>query len=134
MKDNTIKVSLAVSKRIKTAKDLSDFYAYMERECSGTLEDMPTYCFAESEQERIDKLMGSINYEQGRYDDENVYRMLKDTYAFKKEEARNEAIELQYALSNEARSWEEIMSITDKQLKIGKRYGLLREFRENGVL
>lgn len=139
MKDNTIKVSLAVSKRIKTAKDLSDFFAFMEKDWDYTEEDykndrVPTYSFAESEQERIDNLMGGICYLSGKYDRENIYRILKNTYSFKKEEARSEAINYQIDLSLYGCSYLSLAKHQERFMKIGKRYGLLKEFKENGIL
>ena len=67
-----IRVPKCISERIKSSKDLSDYYAYEER-----WGDEITYQFEEEEQDRIDSLMSDINYEQGVYDRENVYRILK---------------------------------------------------------
>ena len=79
MKD--IKVSKEICKRIKTSKDLSDFYAYCERNYDSDYYDQDdyldlSYSFDESEQDRIDELMDGINYIPGEYDEENVNRIL----------------------------------------------------------
>lgn len=66
-----INVKKEIGKRIRTVKDLNDFYAYEER-FGG--EDY-SYDFGE-ETERIEGLMDSLNYEQGIYDSENVERIL----------------------------------------------------------
>ena len=126
--NKTYKVSLAVSKQIKTAKDLSDFYAYAER-----YGDDFAYEFAESEQERIDALMVDINYRQGEYDVENVNRIFKNTYASQKEKAIDEAIEYQHTIAQNSMSWGEYAYWCDHFARLGKRYGLLKEFRENGI-
>ena len=67
-----IRVPKCISERIRTSKDLSDYYAYEER-----WGDEISYQFDESEQERIDELVYDINYEQGVYDIENVNRIVK---------------------------------------------------------
>ena len=54
------------------------------------------------------------------------------TYAERKENARNLACDIQ---GNEqgSLSWAEYAEIGEYFNKIGKRYGLLREFEENGI-
>lgn len=56
------------------------------------------------------------------------------SYKEAKENARQKAIDLQHEISNCAMSYEGIAIITDYLEKLGKRYGLLKEFRENGVI
>ena len=58
----------------------------------------------------------------------------KKTYAELKEEKRQEAIEWQMDWGNHNYSWGEIAYYSDYFYKIGKRYGLLKEFRENGII
>ena len=70
-----IKVSKEISKNILTSKDLSDYYAFIESVVGAKSEDV-TYLFEESENERIDALMGGINYEVGVYDRNNVKRII----------------------------------------------------------
>lgn len=53
------------------------------------------------------------------------------TYAEKKEYARNLAIE--YSYNDSAISWGELTRVQGFFEKIGRRYGLLREFRENAI-
>ena len=56
------------------------------------------------------------------------------TYAERKEAARDEAIEWQYQASEENYSYGEYAFFADYFEKLGRRYGLLKEFRENGIL
>lgn len=55
------------------------------------------------------------------------------TYKEKKEKARQEAIDWQLESTNKQLSYGELAAIGDYFHKLGKRYGLLREFRENGI-
>ena len=57
------------------------------------------------------------------------------TYQERKEEVRQEAIEWQLAFSDseECASYSELAYSTAYFEKKGKRYGLLKEFRENGI-
>lgn len=55
------------------------------------------------------------------------------TYQERKAAARNAAIEWQAQFDSRDYSWGELMMIADKFYRIGKRYGLLREFAENGI-
>lgn len=63
----------------------------------------------------------------------NVER-IKKTYAELKAEKRQEAIEWQLDFGNHNYSWGEIAYYSDYFEKLGKRYGLLKEFRENGII
>lgn len=55
-------------------------------------------------------------------------------YMEKKEAARNEAINLMFTTENDSISWSELLNYQDHLLTIGRRYGLIREFHENGIL
>ena len=57
-------------------------------------------------------------------------------YAIAKEKARQQAIEWQidYALANEGMSYSELADAGKHFRKLGKRFGLLREFRENAII
>ena len=57
----------------------------------------------------------------------------KITYEIKKEMARQEAIDWQNDLFRDNRSYEEMREAAEHFEKLGRRYGLLREFRENGI-
>jgi len=70
-------VSDDIASKIKTPKDLNDFYAYCESNRGGMYF---TYLFSEKHNERIDKLLADINYVCGVYDDKNVNRILGDEY------------------------------------------------------
>jgi hypothetical protein len=54
-------------------------------------------------------------------------------YQKRKESARQEAIDWQLNDSNYPYSYEGLSIIGNYFYKIGKRYGLLREFRENAI-
>lgn len=56
------------------------------------------------------------------------------TYKQKQDAARDVAIELQQKLREQAISWQEAAEICAYIEKQGKRYGLLTEFRENGLI
>lgn len=128
----TYKVSLSVSKRIKTAQDLSDFYAFVE---SFNGSDT-TYFFPTSEQERIDKLVGDICYSVGIYNEKNVARIVRNAlkYEMSKRNARQKAIDYQMEQSAQTMSYGELVEQQNYFYKLGKRYGLIREFKENGIL
>lgn len=55
------------------------------------------------------------------------------TYREQKQKAREKAIEWQHDFANNNYSWEEISNLTDFFTRLGKRYGLLKEFRANGI-
>ena len=50
-----------------------------------------------------------------------------------KEQARQKAIEWQLDFNNHNYSWGELADWGDYFYKLGKRYGLLKEFKENGI-
>ena len=54
-------------------------------------------------------------------------------YQKQKERVRNEAIEWQLDFDNHNYSWGELAVFGDYVYTMGKRYGLLTEFRENGI-
>jgi hypothetical protein len=55
------------------------------------------------------------------------------TYQKAKARARELAIKFQQEISDENPSWWEICDAQDFFRNLGRRYGLLREFRENGI-
>lgn len=55
-------------------------------------------------------------------------------YQRAKENARAEAIEWQHDFADHAYTWGELADFGDHFRKLGKRFGLLREFRENGII
>ena len=55
-------------------------------------------------------------------------------YARAKENARQKAIEWQLGFNNHNYSWGELASFTEYFTKLAKRYGLITEFRENGII
>lgn len=54
-------------------------------------------------------------------------------YQKKKLALRNEAIDWAYANSEEDTSYAELADRQSYFLRLGRRYGLLEEFRENGI-
>lgn len=56
------------------------------------------------------------------------------TYAERKEKARNEAIDWQSDFANHNYYWSELAEFSAYFEKLAKRYGLVREFRENGII
>lgn len=59
--------------------------------------------------------------------------MKTTTYAIKKEMVRQEAIDWQNDLANYNYSYRELCEFVIYFEKLGRRYGLLKEFRENGI-
>lgn len=57
-----------------------------------------------------------------------------ETYKQLKNELRTRATELQHKLSGENSSYMELSNISDSIYPSAKRYGLITEFRENGIL
>ena len=58
---------------------------------------------------------------------------MKKTYQQLKEEAREQAIEWQADFEKSNYSWAELAAWENHFKALGKRYGLLKEFRENGI-
>ena len=58
---------------------------------------------------------------------------MKNSYQARKEAARNEALEWMDMASSDDLSYGDICDAQDRFYTLGKRYGLLEEFRENGV-
>ena len=55
-------------------------------------------------------------------------------YQTEKERARNKAIEWQQDFGNHSYSYAELAYFEGYFTKLGKRYGLLGEFKENGII
>ena len=56
------------------------------------------------------------------------------TYKEKKSEAINKAIEWQNAFSDRVISYEELSEETEHFAKIAKRFGLIRMFKQEGII
>ncbi len=54
-------------------------------------------------------------------------------YQKMKEKVRQEAIDWQWDFCNHNYSYEELIEFQSYFERLGKRYGLLKEFRENGI-
>ena len=57
-----------------------------------------------------------------------------NAYQQGKARARQKAIDFQIDSSQKNLSYSELANIFEKFDKLGRRYGLLKEFRENGVI
>ena len=55
-------------------------------------------------------------------------------YQKRKAAAQQEAIEWQANFASQNYSWEDIANWGEHFTRLGRRYGLLREFRENGII
>lgn len=60
--------------------------------------------------------------------------MKHDEYEKRKEELRDEAIQWSYDTSERTMSYYDLMVEQSYFYEQGRRYGLLREFRENGIV
>ena len=56
------------------------------------------------------------------------------TYKEGKEKARAAAIEWQHKFNKKNISFDELVYIGERAEKIAKRYGLIKEFKENGII
>lgn len=59
---------------------------------------------------------------------------MKKTYAERKAEAQAMAIEWQFNFADKSYTQFELGCYCNMFKQLGKRYGLLREFRENGII
>lgn len=55
-------------------------------------------------------------------------------YIEKREQARQLAIDWQLNFANQSHSWLYCIERANRFERIGRKYGLLREFRENGII
>lgn len=58
----------------------------------------------------------------------------KNKYRERKETARAQAIEWQLEFAEHCYSYSELAHYSDYFKQVGKRYGLLKEFRENAII
>lgn len=77
--------------------------------------------------------LGQVGVEVLEKERENKMKNAKTTYASNKAVARQEAIDWQNDLFRDNRSYEELAEAAERFEKLGRRYGLLKEFRENGI-
>ena len=56
------------------------------------------------------------------------------TYKTRKAAARDAAIRAQQEAAEQVQSWEEVAETADRLERLARRFGLLREFRENGLI
>lgn len=60
--------------------------------------------------------------------------MTMNKYQIKKGQVRQQAIDWQIDFSNHSYSWWDCQVKVSYFERLGKRYGLLKEFRENGII
>lgn len=56
------------------------------------------------------------------------------TYKTRKAAACDAAIMAQQEAAEQSQSWEEVAETADRLERLARRFGLLREFRENGLI
>jgi hypothetical protein len=56
----------------------------------------------------------------------------RDAYLLGKSRATQEAIE--YQMREKVESWGEILLMNEHFTKLARRYGLIKEFKENGII
>lgn len=59
---------------------------------------------------------------------------MKKTYQDRKAEAREEAKEWQITQATQQMSWGQVAEYSNHFEKLAKRYGLIKEFKENGII
>ena len=77
--------------------------------------------------------LGQVDVEILEKEREDKMKNTKITYETKKEMARQEAIDWQNDFGNHNYSYGELAEFGEHFEKLGRRYGLLKEFRENGI-
>lgn len=55
-------------------------------------------------------------------------------YEINKEKAREEAVDWQLNFHNHNYDYEDLMIFSEHFTKLAKRYGLMKEFKENGII
>lgn len=55
-------------------------------------------------------------------------------YQIRKAAVRDAAIMAQQEAAEQVQSWEEVTATADRLERLARRFGLLREFRENGLI
>lgn len=56
------------------------------------------------------------------------------TYKTRKDAARDAAIMAQQEAAEQSQNWEEVAETADRLERLARRFGLLQEFRENGLI
>lgn len=77
--------------------------------------------------------LGQVDVEILEKEREDKMKNTKTTYARNKVVARQEAIDWQKDVANHDYSYGELVKFGEHFEKLGRRYGLLKEFRENGI-
>lgn len=77
--------------------------------------------------------LGQVDVEILEKEREDKMKNTKTTYARNKAVARQEAIDWQKDVANHDYNYGELAEFGEHFEKLGRRYGLLKEFRENGI-
>ena len=66
--------------------------------------------------------------------DAETNKPIVNKYQRAKERARNKAIEWQHEFDGKCLSWSEVACYKDYFYKLAKKYGLVKEFKENAII
>jgi len=111
---------IVIFKGLKTSKEVTaEFYAKNEKDYK--------------------KQIAKAKYICEKQDNEpfTVYHVTQKKfcpYLFKKEEIKQQAQEWQHNFENYCNDWLDVATWAEHWRKLGKRYGLLTEFKENGII
>lgn len=101
---------------------------------AGKTKEFYNYFTIEIDGRKTNKFLNNLNKKTGFIIELiNIYNV-KKTYKEEKEKARQEAIDLQIELSDRCLSYGGLSIIYNFLQNIGRRYGLIKEFKENGLL
>jgi hypothetical protein len=82
-------------------------------------------------EQEVENLKAKVEYNQTIL---NLINAKKSTYQQAKSRARDKAIEWQMDIENHNYSYGELAYYQEYFERIGRRYGLISEFRENGII
>ena len=109
--------------------------------CSGSYHavDFETDDYSQAQEMRV-----HLQAQMSEAGEKDFYYIIEDTlmnklekqkgYHYYKELARQNAIAYQSFMSEQSLSYQEIVDGQQYFLKVGQRYGLLKEFKENGII
>ena len=91
--------------------------------------------FIEAKENFADNYYPYMIFTSGGYEDEIGFISYAEIVGItSKSEAKDLAISYQIWASNQSLSYSELCDYTQLFERLGKRYGLLKEFRENGIM
>lgn len=119
--------------KFKDGKYTIDNYGLHYESKDGHREKTISDYIGESGRDTYEKLMLIQDVLDVIYRTANTSALRKNIYEIKKDCIRNEAIDWQQKFSEKSYSWAELAEKQAYFYEMGKRYGLLREFHENGI-